>query len=72
MNMDEKINMLDRMNQFGILAEGMNLVLDKINEIDETKLTDADAKVINLLSDAIEAVGLHMVSMLLETVMVKK
>ena len=70
--MDEKINMLDRMNQFGILAEGMNLVLDKLNEIDETKLTDADAKVINLLSDAIEAVGLHMVSMLLETVMVKK
>ena len=57
---------IERMKQLAIITKAMTSLLDAVEDVDKTKITKDDEKMLGVIDEVLDAWGLHLATVMLE------
>ena len=57
---------IERMKQLAIITKAMTSLLDAVEDVDKTKITKDDEKMLDLIDEVLDAWGFHLATVMLE------
>ena len=57
---------IERMKQLAIITKAMTSLLDAVEDVDKTKITKDDEKMLALIDEVLDAWGFHLATVMLE------
>lgn len=57
---------IERMKQLAIVTKAMTSLLDAVEDVDKTKITKDDEKMLCLINELLDAWGFHLATVMLE------
>lgn len=57
---------IERMKQLAIVTKAMTSLLDAVEDVDKTKITKDDEKMLSLIDEVLDAWGFHLATVMLE------
>ena len=57
---------IERMKQLAIITKAMTSLLDAVEDVDKTKITKDDEKMLSVINEVLDAWGFHLATVMLE------
>ena len=57
---------IERMKQLAIITKAMTSLLDAVEDVDKTKITKDDEKMLGVINEVLDAWGFHLATVMLE------